>query len=573
MATSTLSLCCAIVAALLAENPVLGSRSNPLRAGLSQDTVVAQARRNQWTRKALLAVQKRTNSKDVAQKVQAAAQWAQLRHTRQLGGSSEEPSTPGPPTTTTTTTLSGEVTGAAPAAAPAPPPGASAPGNFSVNATGGIGNVTNVSGVSNVSMEPSGPNYTAIMGEMDLLTYQAEAAAMTADDMVSVIEGIPPTIENAETGEAAKAANREAKRALRTAKESYLNVSGTLTSAQEIYNNTIWDNVTIEDQALENIEQLKGIKSETKEAWLAAKGYAEESKNLAITAWEEDAPNRKERKHKRAQLLKKLKKKIQDQFWAQKWEKEDKMIAMKKKHCTAFAKCKEEDAIEWADTQTFKVVPETETPWYKKAMKQLKERNAKKRRAMPNITGAPGGAPGAPGAAPMGAPGFAPATPFALPLFAPAPAPPGSPGGAGAPGGDPDLGDQTLNITLPPGRKVMPPIINGMSMIGPIFPPGIRCKPPPLAVKGLIKAVKGNLGWGGTERECKVKCLETVNCSYAVYYNMYQSEESLAYEKAQLQAQRDQIRYNAEYKEPPKRKLNYTYSTEQRILGLGGGPR
>merc|ERR1719160_1448383 len=172
---------------------------------------------------------------------------------------------------------------------------------------------------------------------------------------------------------------------------------------------------------------------------------------------------------------------------------------------------------------------------------------------MVNASGAPG-APGAPGGAPMGAPGFAPGSAFALPVgltaAAPAPAPPGAPG---APGGEPDLGNQTLNITLPPGRKVLPPIINGMSMVGPIFPPGIRCKPPPLKTKTL-NSTKGNLGWGITERECKIRCLEEVNCSFAVYYNMYQSEESLAYEKNLLQAQRDQERFNAEYVEPPQYK-------------------
>merc|ERR1719238_2100096 len=162
-----------------------------------------------------------------------------------------------------------------------------------------------------------------------------------------------------------------------------------------------------------------------------------------------------------------------------------------------------------------------------------------------NASAAPAGAPGAPGApggAPFGAPGFAPGVAFALPVqpagLPPAPAP-GGPGGPAAP--------MELNITLPPGKKMLPPIINGMSMIGPIFPPGIRCKPPPLKTK-FINSTKGNLGWGISERECKTKCLETVNCSFAVYYHMYQSEESLAYERAQLQAKRDQIRFNAEYK-------------------------
>merc|ERR1719321_2287534 len=197
-------------------------------------------------------------------------------------------------------------------------------------------------------------------------------------------------------------------------------------------------------------------------------------------------------------------------------------------------------------------------------MKQLKERQKKIAAKMPNVTGgAPAGAPG-PAYAP-GTPGFAPGAAFALPLglAAPAPAEPGAPSGAPAAPGAP----MTLNITLPPGRKVLPPIINGMSMIGPIFPPGIRCKPPPLKTKTL-NSTKGNLGWGISERECKVKCLETVNCSFAVYYKMYQSEESLAYERAQLQAKREQIRYNAEYKEPPFKKFNFTYSTHQRILGL-----
>merc|ERR1719160_100819 len=168
---------------------------------------------------------------------------------------------------------------------------------------------------------------------------------------------------------------------------------------------------------------------------------------------------------------------------------------------------------------------------------------------MVNASGAPG-APGAPGGAPMGAPGFAPGSAFALPVgltaAAPAPAPPGAPG---APGGDVDLGNQTLNITLPPGRKVLPPIINGMSMIGPIFPAGIRCKPPPLKTK-FINSTKGNLGWGITLRQCKERCLKIENCSFAVYYKKHESEESIAYEKTQLKAQRDQIRYNAEYKPP-----------------------
>jgi len=484
----------------------------------------------------------------MAQKLQAAAQ-SQLRHSRQLPGSAP---------------------GAAPAAAPGIPfgapggaPGALAPGN-------GTGNVS-----SNIS-ELTGPNYTQIIGEIGHISGQAMAAAMTANDMVDVIEDIPPSIESAETGEAAKASNREAKRALRMAKEMWINTTQSVHMAEEIFNNTVWENETWADKAKEEIMAMKGMASEAKEAWIAAKGYAEESKHLAVQKWEEDAPNRKERKQKRAQLLKKLKKKIQDQFWKQKWEKEDKQIAKRKKHCTAFAKCKEEDAIEWADTLTFKVVPETETPWYKKAMKQLKERNAKIRAKMVNVTASPAGAPGAPGApggAPMGAPGFAPGSAFALPVgltaAAPAPAPPGAPG---APGGEPDLGNQTLNITLPPGRKVLPPIINGMSMVGPIFPPGIRCKPPPLKTK-FINSTKGNLGWGISERECKIKCLETVNCSFAVYYKLYQSEESLAYERAQLQAKRDQIRFNAEYVEPPVKKFNFTYKTNQKILGNVGFPR
>jgi hypothetical protein len=434
-----------------------------------------------------------------------------------------------------------------------------APGN-------GTGNGTNGTNIS----EPAGPNFTAIIGEMDHLTNQAQMAAMTANDMVDVIEDIPPTIQDAETGEAAKAANREAKRALRQAKEMYLNTTKSLEAVETIFNNTIWENETFEDRAKEEIMELKGISAEAKEAWFEAKKYAEESKVLAVEKWEEDAPNRKERKQKREGVVKKLKKQIQDQFWKQKWEKEDKKIAMRKKHCTAFAKCKEEDAIEWSDTQTFKKVPETETPWYKAAMRKLKERNRKMRAKMVNITAAPAGAPGAPGApggAP-GAPGYAPGVAFALPPLVPglaAPAP--APAAPGAPGGAPAGAPIALNITLPPGRKVLPPIIDGMSMIGPIFAPGIRCKPPPLKTKTL-NSTKGNLGWGGTERQCKVACLETVNCSFAVYYHMYQSEESLAYERALLQAKRDQIRFNSEYKPPPKKKFNYTYSTHQRILGL-----
>ena len=47
--------------------------------------------------------------------------------------------------------------------------------------------------------------------------------------------------------------------------------------------------------------------SEAKEAWYEAKTYAVQSKELATQKWEEDAPNRKERKQKRAQILKKLK--------------------------------------------------------------------------------------------------------------------------------------------------------------------------------------------------------------------------------------------------------------------------
>lgn len=540
MAASIFSLCCAIAATLLLQKPVLCSRSNPLRAGLSVGE--SQAIRNQWTRRALLAVQKSTTNEAMARKLQAAAQWAQLRQ-------------PGAP-------------GGAPGAAP----GGAAPGGAPALAPG-AGNAT---GNASAPAEPAGPNYTAIIGQMDMITNQAQMAAMTANDMVDVMEEIPGSIEDAETGEAAKAANREAKRALRQAKEMWLNTTSSWKHAEEIFNQTYvsvtfkngseeFFNVTYEDRAKEDIMELKGIAAEAKEAYFAAKTLADQSRVLAVEKWEEDAPNRKERKQKRAALVKKLKKQIQDQFWKQKWEKEDKKIAKRKKHCTAFAKCDEEDAIEWADTLTFKVVPETETPWYKKAMKQLKERQKKIAAKMPNITaGAPGGAPG-PAYAP-GTPGFAPGAAFALPtgLAAPAPAP-GAPSGAPAAPGAP----MTLNITLPPGRKVLPPIINGMSMIGPIFPPGIRCKPPPLKTK-FINSTKGNLGWGISERECKVKCLETVNCSFAVYYHMYQSEESLAYEKAQLQELRDQIRYNEEFAASRRRymkKFNFTFSRDQKIIG------
>lgn len=477
----------------------------------------------------------------MARKLQAAAQWAQLRQSQPPFGAP----------------------GAAPGGAPGGAPGA--PGAPAL--APGMGNGTNV------SAEPAGPNYTAIIGQMDFISNQAQAAAMTANEMLDVIEDIPPTIEDAETGEAAKASNREAKRAVRLAREMYINTTQSVQMAEELFNSTVWENATFEDRAKEEIEELKGISSEAKEAWYEAKSYALQSRELATQKWEEDAPNRKERKQKRAQILKKLKKRIQDQFWTQKWEKEDKKIALRKKHCTAFAVCDEEDAIEWADTLTFKVVPETETPWYKKALKALKERQ-KKIAAKMNASAAPAGAPGAPGApggAPFGAPGFAPGVAFALPVqpagLPPAPAP-GAPGGpAGGPGGP--AAPMELNITLPPGKKMLPPIINGMSMIGPIFAPGIRCKPPPLKTK-FINSTKGNLGWGISERECKTKCLETVNCSFAVYYNMYQSEESLAYERAQLQAKRDQIRFNAEYKPPPKYKHNFTSATNQRITGSWG---
>jgi hypothetical protein len=116
-----------------------------------------------------------------------------------------------------------------------------------------------------------------------------------------------------------------------------------------------------------------------------------------------------------------------------------------------------------------------------------------------------------------------------------------------------------LNITLPPGMKVLPPTFEGMSMIGPIFPPGIRCKPPPLKTQ-FLNGTKGNLGWGITLRQCKTRCLKTINCSFAVYYRKYESEESIAYERAQLTAQRDQIRFNAEYKPPRPEYYDHNYT-------------
>merc|ERR1719191_2586540 len=90
---------------------------------------------------------------------------------------------------------------------------------------------------------------------------------MTANEMVDIIDDIPANIQDAETGEAAKASNKEAKRALRMAKEMWINTTQSVHMAEEIFNNTVWENETWADKAKEEIMAMKGMASEAKEAW------------------------------------------------------------------------------------------------------------------------------------------------------------------------------------------------------------------------------------------------------------------------------------------------------------------
>merc|ERR1711924_289929 len=134
---------------------------------------------------ALLAVQRSTaNNAAVARKVRAAAQWAQLGH--------EEPN----------------LTAAAAPPAPSPQPnqtGAAPAGNLTLGGnTAAPANLSfNTSNYSNYTeyVDP-GPDFALIVGQMDDITNQAQAAAMTANDMVDIISEIPQTITYAETGEA-----------------------------------------------------------------------------------------------------------------------------------------------------------------------------------------------------------------------------------------------------------------------------------------------------------------------------------------------------------------------------------